>query len=643
MRDVTWHPPGKRKHVSDSDDTDVEVDEPEPASNDVSSLREVVNRSTKAKPRPFKITSRSKRLENKYLRNTGQAYNSKGKQRQARQMKELNICRFNCKNRIPEQVRKDLFQHYWQLGSYDKRVHYIASLITVEEKKVEKVRAKKKRSCSFSYHVHWGREVHEKVCKNCFLTIFDERAKFVFLQASKKRDSLSSTIPISTRGTASTPKWSEEQLERVRQHILSFPQYESHYSRNKTSKKFLPSHLSLEKMYSLYCEDLLESDRVCKTIYSKIFGSLNLSFKSPKVDTCTKCDMLQAQIQYSLQPEEKANLEKKLNDHQEQATRAYEQKRSDKMSCETDESLLVLSFDLQQCLPTPLLSSGLAFYKRSLWTFNLTIHNCKENNATCYMWHECTSKRGGNEIASCLYDFIKNLPPTVSKIVLYSDTCGGQNKNSYVSAMFITIMKECPHIQIIDHKFLVPGHTHMECDYDHSIIERAKKKQTIHLPRDYYQMVRLAGKRGQFTVKEMILKNFYNFEKLLKGPLILRKNNINKEKVYWPEITWFRYTQINPLVVQYKKTLTDEDDFQSLSFQRFGRAKDISNSYLLTNISDELLPISVEKKKDLLTLLPFIDSECHKFYKNLPTTETVRADEDPDLNHYNYFNDECSD
>lgn len=332
------------------------------------------------------------------------------------------------------------------------------------------------------------------------MIIFDESAKFVFLQATKKRDSLSGII-ISTpsRGIASTPKWSEEELEKVRQHILSFPQYESHYARNKTTKKFLPSHLSLDKMYSLYCENVSEKDRICKTIYSKIFASLNLSFKPPKVDTCTKCDRLQAEIQYSLRPEEKADLEKKLNDHQEQATKAYDQKRNDKILSENDESLVVLSFDLQQYLPTPLLSSGMAFYKISLWTFNLTIHNCKEKNASCYMWHECSGKRGGNEIASCLYDYIKKLPLTVSKIILYSDTCGGQNKNSFVSAMFITIIKECTHIQLIDHKFLVPGHTHMECDYDHSVIEKAKKKvQALHLPRNYYQMVRSAGKKGQF-------------------------------------------------------------------------------------------------------------------------------------------------
>lgn len=70
---------------------------------------------------------------------------------------------------------------------------------------------------------------------------------------------------------------------------------------------------------------------------------------------------------------------------------------------------------------------------------------------------------------------------------------------SYVTAMFLALMKECPHLEYIDHKFLVPGHTHMECDYDHSVIERAKKKiDNIHHSRDYYQMVRNAGKKGRF-------------------------------------------------------------------------------------------------------------------------------------------------
>ncbi|KAJ9574933.1 hypothetical protein L9F63_007899, partial [Diploptera punctata] len=44
------------------------------------------------------------------------------------------------------------------------------------------------------------------------------------------------------------------------------------------------------------------------------------------------------------------------------------------------------------------------------------------------------------------------------------------------------------------------------------------------------------------------------------------------------------------------------------------------------------IPISKEKKKDLLDLLPLIDSAVHDFYKNLPVDNVPASD--PDLEEY---------
>lgn len=61
-------------------------------------------------------------------------------------------------------------------------------------------------------------------------------------------------------------------------------------------------------------------------------------------------------------------------------------------------------------------------------------------------------------------------------IAFYSDTCGGQNKNMMVMSIFQWAIHQHATLKTNDHKFLVPGHTHLECDIDHSVIERAKKK-----------------------------------------------------------------------------------------------------------------------------------------------------------------------
>lgn len=106
------------------------------------------------------------------------------------------------------------------------------------------------------------------------------------------------------------------------------------------------------------------------------------------------------------------------------------------------------------------------------------------------MWYKLLAARGANQIASCLYKFISNLSQNVNRITLYSDSCFGQNKNSDVCAMFFTALQNFSNITTIDHKFLIPGHTHMACDVDHSIIERLKKKTAMNIyhPRDWFQL-----------------------------------------------------------------------------------------------------------------------------------------------------------
>ena len=125
-----------------------------------------------------------------------------------------------------------------------------------------------------------------------------------------------------------------------------------------------------------------------------------------------------------------------------------------------------------------MLHNSVSFYKRSLWVYNLTINDSDSKTPTkCYMWNEITAQRGGNEITSCVFKHIQNLEFPVKHVTCFSDCCSGQNKNKMLLAMYVTVMIDHPSLEIIDHKFLIPGHTHMECDSDHAIIEKAKKKE----------------------------------------------------------------------------------------------------------------------------------------------------------------------
>ncbi|CAH0407707.1 unnamed protein product [Chilo suppressalis] len=510
--------------------------------------KSVTRDGRKGKIRDAKKERRNERIARNISRNQGQEYLTKtGKLKKRKELKELPECRAKCQENIPKQILENVFTEYWNLGSYEKRANYISNFIIIGKKKVSKIDPKKNREYANKYVIKFDNSVYN-ICKKCFLTTFDESNRFVQTICEKKIKC--GNIISSERGrAASCKKIHDDRLEFARQHILKFPAYESHYGRSKTSKTFLSSDLSLAKMYDSYKETTTEP--ISKTMYNHVFKTLNLSFKQPSVDTCQKCDRLNKQLETATSEEVKAEIKSHLQEHQNSATFAYDLKEKDKNHAKESNDTLVLTFDLQQCLPTPYLKTGMVFYKRQLWTYNLTIHDCVGNKAHCYIWNESISGRGANQIASCVYDFLKyrvpNQWPNVSKIIFYSDTCAGQNKNSIMATMMLVAAHDLPYIVSIEHKFLTPGHTRMEVDSDHSLIERTKKRTSlnIHHPRDWAQLIRSAGRPGKFTVVEMAESNFYDFSEFLKQNFIMKKWNENNVKFVWADVKLLRFALID--------------------------------------------------------------------------------------------------
>ncbi|XP_050513869.1 uncharacterized protein LOC126889549 [Diabrotica virgifera virgifera] len=548
-------------------------------------------------------------------------------------MRPLKACRMKCNESLPDEDRGKCFQNYWNLGSRNRRANYIASLININPKKTEKLGPRKKyRECSYKYSIIID-GIQKPICKTCLIATLGETKGFIEIVGEKKKNALSGIISPDRRGIApSGNKRSAEEIQNAKDHILSFPKYESHYFRNRTSKKYLSSDLSIAKMYDMYKQTV--DKPVSLTLYKNCFYSLNLAFKKPKQDTCSKCDIFETKLKVLEEGEEKENLRQERDKHHQLADDAYKAKQVDKEVASSDTKKRAYTFDLQQCLPTPFLTANTVFYKRQLWTFNLTVHDLATNEVTCFMWDESTAGRGGNQIASCIYRLLLELND-VEEVTFYSDTCGGQNKNQQVAFMFTFAFTKLPNLKIINHKFLVSGHTHMECDTDREVIIEKNKKRTqmkINHPNDWYQMVRSCKRKKPFKVVVMTQKDFLDFSSLGKEALIVKKVNTDGEKFLWQPVQWFQYNnQIG--ILKYKHGLDVSNPFKSVNFRRRGKRVVPST---LPQITDKLLPISKEKKKDLLDLLPLIDEVFHNFYRNLPTTDM--QDLDPDLEEFDADN-----
>ncbi|CAG5011106.1 unnamed protein product [Parnassius apollo] len=115
-------------------------------------------------------------------------------------------------------------------------------------------------------------------------------------------------------------------------------------------------------------------------------------------DTCSKCDRINMKLKYA-SVDQAANL-KTLKEHQEAFKAAYGEKKADKQLAQSSEVVAVITFDLQQCLPTPKTNTA---NEKFLWLnvrsvlYNEESISCfsykKEFKDVEYMTMDC-SKRG---------------------------------------------------------------------------------------------------------------------------------------------------------------------------------------------------------------------------------------------------------
>ncbi|KAJ8883841.1 hypothetical protein PR048_015696 [Dryococelus australis] len=75
----------------------------------------------------------------------------------------------------------------------------------------------------------------------------------------------------------------------VKEHIDKFPKVETHYCRQSSTREYLHPELTLKKVYDLYCKEIPhDQPKASFKTYTRVFGSINLSFHHPK-KKCSLC------------------------------------------------------------------------------------------------------------------------------------------------------------------------------------------------------------------------------------------------------------------------------------------------------------------------------------------------------------------
>lgn len=441
-----------------------------------------------------------------------------------------------------------------------------------------------------------------------------------------------------------TPEW---QRNLILEHINSFPRMESHYCRQDTQRQYLDSTLTIKKMYeqfqTYYDEHALENraeNLKCplEQTYRRIFCSeFNLSFFVPCKDQCVTCT-----IYRTASDESKAELKENYDEHIRQKELAQSEKAADKVRMASEPGFHAATFDMQSVLQIPSGQQSLLYYKRKLVLHNLTIYESSlSHEAGCYLWMETDGKRGANEIGTILFRYLSKLPGSVEHVSLTSDSCCGQNRNKIVSAILLHAVKVLP-IKIIDQKFLVSGHTQMECDSMHAAIENSKKHLSVYTVHEWENITKMARRNHPYTTEQLSFSDFFDLRKLAVATITNTNKNTDGDTVNWFNIRFLRYEKENPYQISYK-TSFDSESFGIISQGRAvgRRPRKIIQPGLVCAYTKQL-PISQAKKADLLELcnkgvIPQMNRDffqnlkcCGKLKDSLPEPNIDEASETED-------------
>ncbi|CAH1106749.1 unnamed protein product [Psylliodes chrysocephalus] len=224
--------------------------------------------------------------------------------------------------------------------------------------------------------------------------------------------------------------------------------------------------------------------------------------------------------------------EDSYNKHKLAKNQARKEKDEDKIRCKNKE-IYCFTMDVQAVKLCPKLEASALYYKTKLQVHNFTIYNLESHDSKNYLWNETEGELCSSVFATCIFKHIQTtLDREVRSVVLYSDSCGYQNKNKYLASALCLLA--CKNNVEIEHKYLVKGHTQMECDATHSLIERHIKARDIYLPTDYISVITSARQKPQpLQVEYLNHSYFFNFDdnNILRYDSIRPGNRVNDPKV----------------------------------------------------------------------------------------------------------------
>lgn len=396
-----------------------------------------------------------------------------------------------CASKFTEADRKSIFESFWKISWLRKRDFLISHVQKTPAKRhtVEKSR----RGHSYKYNLPKEEIGNIVVCKTFFLRTLAIGAKMI--QGTLTRSIINGLITAKKdgrKGRSPANKTSELLINDVKIFLNKLPRVPSHYCRKESNRLYLEPGWTNKKLYNAYKLDSQEDKKVSQKIFERIVEDMNLSFFKPRKDQCDLClghknGLIDDDI---------------WQEHSQLKDCAREAKEMDKNSCLNNPKLVVVTMDLQAVLLCPKSMSSATYYKRKLSVHNFTLYNLATKDTVCYTWHEGQGGLEADEFATIVINYLESLSSDVKEVIFWSDGCTYQNRNSTLSSaiyQFVTSTKNT-NIRVIHQKYLVRGHTQMECDSVHSAIESRARNIEIYTPIEWETVFKTARAKQPYKV-----------------------------------------------------------------------------------------------------------------------------------------------
>ena len=297
--------------------------------------------------------------------------------------------------------------------------------------------------------------------------------------------------------------------------------------------------------------------------------------------------------------------------------------------------MMLASFDLEQVIYLPKLLRKELYYSRQLSLYNFTVYDIKDGESWCYIWHEGIAKRGSNEIASCVHDFLQKVDEKgYEKVYFFCDCCSGQNRNSIIPAMLMAFISETENIREINISFFEPHHGQNEGDSVHSCVERAlKRHREFSMPSEVVGIIKECRKTKPNKVIEMLTEDFLDWKTFSQQIGMLRhRDSDTGVSIDWTDLRAIRIQKEAPLKLGFK--MKHSEDFSIINYAQSKTVRARARASATPGLGhfDIEKPtcayinppkLSAAKYKDLMNLVngecPLVRNPDHqRFYRNLP-------------------------